>query len=483
MIMSDGEQLTAPQEAPENKRVRICRTCGYVNSAERPRCGNCWARLAESDVMVTDVQAGQLDPSVVIWRRRKRIIRWSVGLPLVVGLVALISIVQLGSGLFINRPSTAMSAVAKPGDWPMYQRDPTHTAFVPEIDYLLQGTVKWTFETDSQLFSTPAVVDGIIYLTTGDQRVVSLDADTGEFIWEIPVSGPVNSSPAVAEDFLFFGLRDGRILALDRNTGEQRWEFDTGETVLSSPAVEDGVLYIASGNGKLYGLDAATGQERWSYQTQGWISSSPAVHGDVVAVTSFDRDLHLVNKLSGEQQLDFFVAGAPRGSASFGSEHLFIGDTRGRLKAVDWRKSKLPFEDAATRIRLQLFLWGMVNSLPSQKGFVWSASANGGIYSAPVVAQGKIIAATFKGQVIAADEDTGEVLWKFDTGIRFLSSPSATSRTVFIGDIEGNLYALDIETGEKRWEMKAGHYISATPVPANGMLYLASWNGTLYAIE
>ena len=471
------------QETDSKTSATICEICGRVNSYEQRRCVNCWSRLSGDTIVVEHNDIGKTLGSVIASRKVKRIIRWSVGLPLVSAVIALVCLSQFGSALFISKPASSITVIAESGDWPMYQRDLSHSGFVPEMTSLLEGKVQWTFKTDKQLFSSPSIVNGRIYLTTGDKRALSLDAQTGDLLWEFSVADPINSSPAVAGDQIFFGLRNGKILSLDINTGLKIWEFDTGTNILSSPAVEDGVLYIASGNGKLYALDALTGEERWNYMTNGWISSSPTITESTVAITSFDTDLHVVDKITGKRQLDFYVSAAPRGSASLGKDFLFIGDALGRLKAVDWSKKKRPLENALMKIKVQLFLWGMIDTLPYQKGFIWSAPAKGAIYGVPVVADGKLIVATFTGQVVAVNQFTGDILWEFNSGIRFLSSPSATSKSVFVGDIEGNLYALDIQTGRKRWEMNLGHYITATPVPANGMLYLASWDGHLYAIK
>ena len=479
--MSTNNQFI--QKEPSKTTATICKICGLVNSNERSRCVSCWSRLLDDSIVVKQTDIGKTLGSFIVSRRGRRILRWSIGLPLITGVITLIFLSQLGSALFISKPDSTLTVISKPGDWPMYQRDISHSGYVPDMTDLLKGRVQWTFKTDKQLFSSPSVVDGKIYLTTGDKRVLSLDAHTGDLLWEFTVSDPINSSPAVAGGQVFFGLRDGRVLSLDVNTGLKNWEFDTGTNILSSPAIEDGVLYIASGNGKLYALDALTGEERWYYPTRGWISSSPVIAKSVVAITSFDTDLHVVDKKTGKGRLDFYVSAAPRGSASLGDNYLFVGDALGRLKAVDWSKKKRPLENALMKLKVQLFLWGMSDTLPFQKGFVWSAPAKGAIYGVPVVADDKLIIATFTGQVVAVDKFTGDILWDFNSGIRFNSSPSATSKTVFVGDIEGNLYALDIETGKKRWEMNLGHYITATPVPADGLLYVASWDGYLYAIK
>ena len=224
---------------------------------------------------------------------------------------------------------------------------------------------------------------GLVYLTTGDRRILALDAESGELIWEYRANDPVHSSPAVAGDLVFFGLQDGRVIALNRTGGQSEWEFMTEGPVVSSPVVRDGVLYIASGDERLYALDALTGREYWSYVSNGWIGSSPAVFDGVIAVTSYDTKLHIIDMDIGRKRLDFFVSIRPQASPSFGGKYLFVSNASDRLNAIDWRKKHLPFEKAAMRLRVQLFNWGMVGSVPPEKGYVWSLLEDNGIHQHP----------------------------------------------------------------------------------------------------
>ena len=84
-------------------------------------------------------------------------------------------------------------------------------------------------------------------------------------------------------------------------------------------------------------------------------------------------------------------------------------------------------------------------------------------YSTPVVAGGRVFAATVEGKVVAADEETGEKLWEWKGEAEIRASPSIVNSTLFIGDIEGRLHALDAVTGEHLWQFQTGHRISATP--------------------
>ena len=457
-----------------------CRVCGNENEVGSSRCRNCWASRDDEVERPSGGNHSRRRRSFGWWRT----LRWAVVLLVFTAFTVWYLLPRLGVAIFYVSPVSDISSEPVSGSWPMYQRDPTHSGSVTGSSAIPIGALNWKVDTGVPIYSSPAVVDGVVYATLGHGGVIALDEETGGTIWREQFEfDPMHSSPAVAGDMLFFGRPTGVVTALDRQTGEVRWEFETGERVSSSPAVVGGELFVGSGNGRLYALDAFTGRERWSYKTGDWISSSPAVLGDVVAIVSFDGLLHVVDRRTGKKRLDFYVSETPRGSAAFGERYLFIADGQGRLKAVDWRKRTLPLEWLWLRVRTQLFQWGITRTLPRQKGFVWGVSTGDGFHGAPVVHEGRVYAANFGGEVVAADEDSGVLLWTYDVGAPVVGSMSASGGTVFVGDTDGILHALDAASGMKRWDFHAADQIWATPVVSGGVLYLASWDGGIYAIK
>ena len=478
--MEENDRSTELAEQPSELAI-VCNVCGETNDAELSWCVNCRSHLPDEVQDRADAERETARRKAA--GRRLRILGWSI----LAGTV-LVLLGWWGGGRYIPvlltpDPSTTLGVVAGPGDWPMFQRDPAHTGFSADVRSVPRGVLKWSLKTEKQLFASPAVVDGVVYIGTGDKRLLALDGQTGDIIWQVLVEYPVHSTPAVAGDFVFFGLRDGRVVALDKATGGPVWEYDTGSVVISSPTVTDGFLYIGAGDGTFYALDAANGKKIWSHSTDRWIGTSAAVFEDVVAIVSYDQRLYILDKRNGREKLRFVVTGNPRGSASFGDEHLFIGDPTGALKAVNWHRWNIPFDKIKMRFHNQLFLWGTVGSPPRQRGFVWGIKSGFGAFSTPVVGGGRVFATDFVGRVIAVDEATGELLWSYTDTRPIVASPSATPDVVLVGDTDGVLQALDATTGALLWDFTTGSQISATPVLANGLIYLASEDGTLYVLE
>ena len=463
--------------------VIVCPYCAHTNDPHSTRCGQCWSRLGTAAVVTREEGANIVDRVLSIRRWRKRV-RYGIVAAVVIALVAWITVVNVGTTRFQGPASTNVSAASTPGNWPMFQRDHLHSGLVADDNAMPEGNLKWRFDTDGPLFSSPAVVDGMLYLTTGDRRVVALDEATGDLIWERKTTGPVNSSPAVAGGIVYYGLRDGKFYALDRYSGEELWMYQTDNYIFSSPAIHNGVVYIGSGDSLLYAFDALTGDVRWTYDARAPILTPPAVNDEVVTLVSQSGTLHIVDTNTGNLRLDYSMVSISNGSPAMLGNLVYSADEAGGIRAVDWRKRVVPFEKSARWMRTQLFIWGMVNSIPPQKGFVWADRVRGaGFSSTPVVANGVLYIGSHGKELLAFDAESGERLWEFDTDAPILASASVAGNTVYVGDSDGNLYAVDGETGKLAWRFKTGARIDAAPAIANGVLFLTSRDGTLYAIE
>ncbi len=103
------------------------------------------------------------------------------------------------------------------------------------------------------LTSSPAVVNGVVYVGSGDDNMNALNADTGAPLWSYPTGGQVTSSPAVANGVVYVGGNDDNWYVLNASTGAKLWSLGPVAGVFnSSPAVANGVVYITCTNGNVY---------------------------------------------------------------------------------------------------------------------------------------------------------------------------------------------------------------------------------------
>ena len=152
--------------------------------------------------------------------------------------------------LMIARPAAGESNV----DWRGVGNDPGCQRY-SELDQVNRDNVDrlapaWTYHTGElgpngegkTIECTPIVVDGVMYVTTGEMRVVALDAATGDERWQFdpkdyayphePNSGGVNRGCAYWSDGnddgerrIIHGTADGRLFSLDAKTGKLDGSF------------------------------------------------------------------------------------------------------------------------------------------------------------------------------------------------------------------------------------------------------------------
>jgi len=91
-------------------------------------------------------------------------------------------------------------------DWPSYGNDPGGMRYSPltQVTPANVSTVHraWTYETGEVASSyqvTPLVVENVMYLSTPAQRIVALDAETGEELWMHSRGGAAHQAPSLRD--------------------------------------------------------------------------------------------------------------------------------------------------------------------------------------------------------------------------------------------------------------------------------------------
>lgn len=177
--------------------------------------------------------------------------------------------------------------------WPTYNGDPGGNRYTT-LSQITPANVsrlapQWIFalpET-SHLEVTPVVVDGIMYVTSGNE-CYALDAGTGRQIWHYRrpktpgTSGEgasgINRGVALAGDRVFMETAEAHIIALNRYTGELLWDTQMADWRLSyfatsAPLTAGGLVVGGVGGGEhgsrgfVAAFDQATGKEAWRFWT------------------------------------------------------------------------------------------------------------------------------------------------------------------------------------------------------------------------
>ncbi len=364
----------------------------------------------------------------------------------------------------VSQPVVDLSSIGA-----MFRGNPQHTGVYGDADIKGPelGEVKWQFKIGgSSTQSSPAVVNGLVYIGSFDKHIYAIDAETGQEKWKFETGSPVWSSPAVVEGVLYIGSNDHYLYALDRQTGQEKWKFETGAAVRSSPAVADDVVYVGSFDKNVYALDAQTGQEQWRFETEASIYSSPTVAAGVLYIGSgCDRAdgcegsrpyyLYALDSQTGQEKWRFEAGSTIESSPAVVAGLVYFGSIDGYLYAVD-----------------------------SQTGQEkWKFKTIDSVVSSPGVAAGVVYIGENNGYLYALDSQTGQEKWQFKVKDSLYTSPVVVAGVVYIGGADFNLYALDSQNGREKWKFATRNSVQSSPTVADGVVYIGSDDGYLYAVQ
>ena len=324
--------------------------------------------------------------------------------------------------------------------------------------------LRWTYTTKGQVWSSPAVAVGKVYVGSDDGSVYALNASNGDLVWSFPTGSMVRSSPVVSNGVVYVGSDDGTVYALNASNGNLVWSYNIGGQVWSSPAVAGGIVYVGSSNGNLYALDAApavTQRVVWSFPTGAAVRSGPVVAGGILYVGSEDHTVYALNAAPGAaKRVDWryttggWVVSNPSLTVAGGT--VYVGSRDYKLYA-----------------------------LSAQTGVPrWPPYLTGGdVDSRPAVAGGTVYVGSNDHQVYALDTADGKRQWAMSIGDFVVSGPTVAHDTVYVGSGNGEVYALNVANGDIRWHYQTGSIVFSSPVVAGNILYVGSEDGKVYAFN
>lgn len=117
------------------------------------------------------------------------------------------------------------------------------------FDRSARGKVVWEHRNSNGFWSTPALVDGKLYIGGNDGLLYCLDAASGRVAWTFKAQAAIWCSPVVVDGKVLFGSYDPYFYSLDAKSGKLLWKYEMGERTHSTPCVVDGRVYVGSANG------------------------------------------------------------------------------------------------------------------------------------------------------------------------------------------------------------------------------------------
>jgi alcohol dehydrogenase (cytochrome c) len=351
----------------------------------------------------------------------------------------------------------------------------------------------------------PGYLDGMIFRGTADGRVIALDAERGNILWDQQEADPKQNESFVAAPiawkgkvFIGIAISDlgirGRIVALDAKGGKELSRFYTvpepsaqswggGKpagggfwTTLSLDPAKGEVLasvanpapdfepHIRPGDNfytnSVIDLDAATGHLNWYYQQEprddhDWdLGSAPTLYR-----TRSGKDMVVVAGKNG------YVLGLDRQTRKpvFKTPGTTIsnnGPLPQKLTLVcPGLGGGSQFNGSAYDAQTGALYVGEVDwcsyfqqAAKKQPGEETSTDLSGSPQSALNYSYDEAVFVDYasqpRGVISAIDGETGRILWKYQTDAQMLAGLVPTkSGLLFAGDVRGNLFVFDAKTG------------------------------------
>lgn len=288
---------------------------------------------------------------------------------------------------------------------------------------------------------SPAWEGSSVYAADRNGLVKALDTDSGVEIWSVnlaektgflsaDIPAMLSGGLTVSGEHVYVGTERGTLIALNANDGEIAWTANAGGEVLSRPEVSDGLVLVHTGNGLLQAFDTVSGEQRWSLNLD---TPSLSVRGESAPAVAM-------------------------GAA-------FVGGDNGRVSAVMLGQGQIIWQQ---RI--------------SQTTGTTEISRLNDVDMTPVVADGRVYAIAYNGNLVAMDMRSGQILWKRDFGS--VNELVLDGESLYVVDQDDNVYGLRAADGVTMWSQdKLLHRNLSAPEIFNGYLVVGDGEGYLHWLD
>lgn len=377
---------------------------------------------------------------------------------LVIGIILLFIGTTIGSTQQDNKVSTDNSKKFNETSinwWPMFGHDPSHshcsTSKGPDTDRIC-----WSYTINGGM-SSPAVVNGKVYVGSYDNKVYCLNASSGGFVWNYTTDGFIETSPAVMNGNVYIGSNGGKVYCLDAISGELIWNYSIGYPT-RSPTVADGKVYLGSDHQYVYCLNASSGKLVWKYNTGFMdVSSSPAMADGKIYIGSADGKVYCLDATSGKFEWNYTINDNVWSSPAVFNGMVYVASKHANVSCL--------------------------NASSGELEWFFGADDDSEMCSSPAVVGGRVYIGTMGGYVYCVNASSGGLVWKCNVTSQIVySSPMVADGKVYIGGgNQGEIYCLNASNGKRIWTFYTSAEVFASPAVAEGIVYVPSYDGQIYA--
>ncbi len=277
-----------------------------------------------------------------------------------------------------------------------------------------------------------------IYATNGYDEILAVSPDNGEIKWRKTLPSPSRAAPTVINGRVFISTINSRLVALNAKDGTSLWEYSgisemAGLLGAASPAANNETVVPVFSSGEITALRVENGSVAWSdnlsnvrsygggIESISDIKAMPALGNGFVIALSFGGKLVAIDERSGARIWQRDIGGSQTPYVS--GNHVYVLSSENQLIALNlsngsivWIKELERFEDKKNRDDL----------------IIWSA---------PIMASGELILAGSHGYLAKIDAVNGKITQIIRTKKNVQIAPIIANETLYLLSEDGTLIA------------------------------------------
>jgi outer membrane protein assembly factor BamB len=325
----------------------------------------------------------------------------------------------------------------------------------------------------ARLAASPVVAGGKLFVTDAGAHVIAYDAASGSKLWQtnLPSEGKGNGrvlfggGVSVLGERVFASTGFGDVFALNVADGAIVWKKHLSGPLRGAPTLENGHVYVMGQDNQIFALDQTSGDTQWT-------------DSGTLQVTGI------------------FGVAAP--AAAQGT--VIAGYSSGEISAYRYENGRTLWGDALSRTSISTAVASLtdIDADPViDRGRVFAIGQGGRMASYELTSGQRLweinIAGTSDARLLCVARATGKIRWvsqlrrwqkekKKDKAIRWTGPVLAGGRLIVVST-RGEMVYVDPTTGSVQSTLDMGKSMSLSPIVANNMLYLLADDGKLTAFR
>ncbi|MCI0493395.1 PQQ-binding-like beta-propeller repeat protein, partial [candidate division KSB1 bacterium] len=331
--------------------------------------------------------------------------------------------------------------------------------------------IKWTFDTDYTIASTPAVWQDYVTVGNSAGTVFGLSLNDGKKQWTFQAKGSIFSSPEIADGKVVFGSSDKNIYCLNVEDGKLVWQFQAQAPVLAAPRISGGEVYIGGSDGRFRAIKLNSGELLWEFDgVAGFVETKPLIYQEKVIFGAWDTYLYALNKKDGTLAWKW-TNGNPGKLYSpaaclpvAAKDKIFIVAPDRFMTAIDSKTGATVWRTNAHKVRESIGISEDGNiiyarcmedtllafsSTSAAPELIWATSCGYGYDidpSMPIEKDGVIFFSTKNGFLFAVDSRSGNVKFQFRVGVALVNTVTPIdAHRVVLTDMDGRVMLVDLK--------------------------------------